>query len=41
MKTKVPKLDNEVLRSIWGASRPSVHKSKKQYSRKNKHKKSL
>ncbi len=38
MKHKAPKLDNEVLRSIWDASRHSVEKSKKKYNRKKKHK---
>jgi hypothetical protein len=39
MKPKIPKLSNEVLRSIWEASRHTVEKSKKKYSRKTKHKK--
>ena len=39
MKKKAPKLDNEVLRSIWEASRHLVVPSKKQYKRKDKHKK--
>lgn len=39
MKKKAPKLDNEVLRSIWEASRHLVERNKKKYSRKNKHKK--
>mgnify|MGYP001353536046 CR=1 FL=1 len=39
MKKKAPKLDNEVLRSIWEASRHTVEKNKKKYSRKSKHKK--
>jgi len=39
MKKKAPKLDNEVLRSIWEASRHTIEKNKKKYSRKNKHKK--
>lgn len=33
------KLNNEVLRSIWEASRHLVTPSKKQYKRKFKHKK--
>ena len=37
MKHKIPKLDNEVLRSIWDASRHSVEKNKKKYNRKKKH----
>ena len=32
------KLDGETLNSIWSASRGSVQKNKKKYSRKNKHK---
>ena len=40
MKRNTPKLSNEVLRSIWEASRHTVEKNKKKYSRKNKHKKS-
>ncbi len=39
MKPKIPKLSNEVLRSIWEASRHTVEKNKKKYTRKNKHKK--
>ncbi len=39
MKRNTPKLSNEVLRSIWEASRHTVEKNKKKYSRKNKHKK--
>lgn len=38
MKKSV-KLNNEVLRSIWEASRHLVVPSKKQYKRKSKHKK--
>jgi hypothetical protein len=38
MKTKLPKLNNEVLRSIWDASRHTVERNKKKYSRKTKHK---
>lgn len=37
MKKSV-KLDNEVLRKIWEASRHLVEKNKKKYSRKSKHK---
>lgn len=33
------KLDNNVLRKIWEASRHLVIPTKKQYKRKNKHKK--
>ena len=40
MKRNTPKLSNEVLRSIWEASRHTVERNKKKYSRKNKHKKS-
>ena len=36
-KRKVPKMDNEVLRSIWDASRHSVQTNKKKYTRKKKH----
>ena len=32
------KLDSETLNSIWSASRGSVQKNKKKYSRNNKHK---
>lgn len=39
MKKRAPKLDNEVLRSIWDASRHTVEKNKKKYTRKDKHKK--
>ena len=39
MKRNTPKLSNEVLRSIWEASRHTVEKNKKKYSRKDKHKK--
>lgn len=39
MKKKASKLDNDVLRSIWEASRHLVVPSKKQYKRKDKHKK--
>ena len=38
MERKLPKLDNEVLRSIWDASRHTVEKNKKKYTRKTKHK---
>lgn len=38
MKRKAPKLDNDVLRSIWEASRHLIVPSKKKYKRKNKHK---
>lgn len=31
-------MDNKVLKQIWDASRHSVQKNKKKYSRKNKHK---
>lgn len=37
-KRKVPKMDNEVLRAIWDASRHLIQKNKKKYTRKNKHK---
>jgi hypothetical protein len=37
-KRKIPKIDNEVLKKIWDASRHSVQKNKKKYSRKSKHK---
>jgi hypothetical protein len=40
MKKKAPKLDNEVLRSIWEASRHLIVPTKKEYKRKDKHKKS-
>ena len=39
MKRNTPKLSNEVLRSIWEASRHTVERNKKKYSRKDKHKK--
>ena len=39
MKYKAPKLNNELLRSIWEASRNSVEQSKKKYKRTKKHKK--
>ena len=39
MKPKLPKLSNEVLRSIWEASRRTVQRNKKKYTRKIKHKK--
>lgn len=39
MKPKIPKLSNEVLRSIWEASRHTVERNRKKYSRKTKHKK--
>ncbi len=32
------KLDSETLQSIWNASRPTVSKNKKKYTRKTKHK---
>ena len=38
MKPKLPKLSNEVLRSIWEASRHLVERNKKKYKRKDKHK---
>ena len=38
METKLPKLDNEVLSSIWDASRHLIERNKKKYSRKTKHK---
>jgi len=41
MKTKTPKLDNDVLRKIWEASRHLVQTNKKKYNRKEKHKKGL
>lgn len=37
-KRKIPKISNEVLKKIWDASRHSVQKNKKKYSRKRKHK---
>lgn len=40
MKSKAPKLENELLRSIWEASKHLIQKNKKKYTRKNKHKKS-
>lgn len=40
MKNKAPKLDNELLRIIWEASRHIIYSNKKKYSRKNKHKNS-
>ena len=39
MKPKLPKLSNEVLRSIWEASRHTVQRNKKKNTRKIKHKK--
>lgn len=39
MKPKIPKLSNEVLRSIWEASRHTVERNRKKYRRKIKHKK--
>ena len=33
------KLDSETLNAIWSASKSSVQKNKKKYSRKTKHKK--
>ena len=39
MERKLPKLDNKVLRSIWDASRHTVEKNKKKYTRKTKHNK--
>jgi hypothetical protein len=39
MKKKAPKLDNNVLRSIWEASRHLIVQSKKKYKRKDKHNK--
>lgn len=38
MKPNTPKLPNELLRSIWEASRHLVQRNKKKYNRKNKHK---
>ena len=38
MNKKTPKLSNEVLRSIWEASRHLVERNKKKYKRKDKHK---
>ncbi|MCS5551604.1 MAG: hypothetical protein NZ811_08835 [Gammaproteobacteria bacterium] len=32
------KLDNETLNSIWDASKHTMEKNKKKYSRKSKHK---
>ena len=34
-KNKV-KLDNETLKAIWDASRPSIERNKKKYNRKKK-----
>ena len=36
-KIKV-KLDKETLKAIWDASRPTVERNKKKYTRKSKHK---
>ena len=36
-KHKIPKMDNEVLRAIWDASRHLIQKNKKKYTRKKKH----
>ena len=36
-KRKRPKLDNDVLRKIWEASRGNVYVNKKKYRRKPKH----
>ena len=36
-KIKV-KLDSETLKAIWDASKPSVERNKKKYTRKNKYK---
>ncbi len=36
-KDKV-KLDSETLKAIWEASRPTVERNKKKYTRKSKHK---
>ena len=36
-KIKV-KLDKETLKAIWDASRPTVQRNKKKYTRKSKHK---
>ena len=33
------KLDSETLNAVWSASKSSVQKNKKKYSRKTKHKK--
>ena len=36
-KSKI-KLDSETLKAIWDASRPTVERNKKKYTRKRKHK---
>ena len=36
-KIKV-KLEKETLKAIWDASRPTVQRNKKKYTRKSKHK---
>lgn len=41
MKPIIPKLSNETLRAIWDASRHTVEKNKKKYTRKTKHKNKL
>jgi len=41
MKPNIPKLSNETLRAIWDASRHTVEKNKKKYTRKTKHKNKL
>ena len=38
MKYKSVKLKSETLQAIWQASRGSVTRNKKKYTRKNKHK---
>ena len=32
------KLDSNTLKAIWDASKPTVERNKKKYTRKNKHK---
>ena len=32
------KLDSDTLKAIWDASKPTVERNKKKYTRKNKHK---
>ena len=36
-KYKSVKLSSDALRAIWDASRPSVQRNKKKYTRKSKH----
>ena len=32
------KLDSDTLKAIWDASKPTIERNKKKYTRKNKHK---